>query len=237
MTSRTMSPMSYRSPSVSVISSPSNFEALVIFGGLVHFVPCAHFNCVEVALGSVPSSISSILCLVVKSEPLSSCVMVAPATTVFSVALVCSAVAFPASRETLTSSTSYSFRFYCASSLAASFCICIATSSSTARSAACHFGGHESSTVKTTSSITMNKSLVQFCSGSFYALIYTLCISTLKSAKLHRMSYTVGDKCSRLLIHIHTLASMSIQKISISWMRIACLVSHSDAYFATSGKS
>lgn len=229
--------MSYRSPSISVIGSPSNFEALVFFHGPIHSVLRSRFNYVEVVLGSGPSAVSFIPCLVARSGPLSSCVMVAPATTIFSMAMVCSMAAFTTSWEALTSSASYSFCFCCASSLTASFCLCIAASSHAARSRLCHLHGHESSTANTTSLIAVNSSLVQFCSGSFHALIYTLCISALKYANLLRLSYTVGDRRSRLWIHIHMLTSMSIQKILILQMHVACLVTQNNAYFAASGKS
>lgn len=160
-----------------------------------------------------------------------------PSCYCFSVALVCSAAAFAASREALTSSTNCSFYFCCVSSLVASFCLCIVASSHVARFGVHYSGIHESRTTKTTSSIDMNESLVYFCSRSFCALIYTLCISTLKSAKLRRLSYIMGDRRSYLWIHVRMLASMSIYKILISWMRMACLVAQSDTYFTTSGKS
>ena len=152
--------MSYRSPFVNVIGSPSNLEALVFFCGPVHSVPCSCFNCVEVVLGSTPSIVSSIPCPMVRSSPLSSYVVVAPAAATFSEALVYSAVTFAASEEALTSSANYSFRFYCASNLATSFYLCIIVSSCAAKSGAHHLGGHEASTVKTMSSIVMNGRLI-----------------------------------------------------------------------------
>jgi len=83
VTSQTVSPMSYRSSSMSVRVSPYNLAALVSFCGPVCSVPHNHFNCVEVVLGSVPSTVSSVPCPVVKSSPFSSYVVVALAVTVF----------------------------------------------------------------------------------------------------------------------------------------------------------
>lgn len=165
---------SYRSPSVSVIGSPSSLEALVFFWGPVRSVLRGHFSCVDVVLGSMPSTMSSVPYPVVRFGPLSSCVMVAPvsgATATFSVALVCSVAAFTASREALISLVNCSLCFYCASSLVASLCFCIIVSSRTARSRACHLGVHELRTTNIASSIVMKGSWVQFYSRSFHALI------------------------------------------------------------------
>jgi len=201
--------MLYRSPSVSAIGSPSNLEAFVFFRGPICSILHSCLNCVGVVLGSTPSAVSFIPCPMVRSSRLSSYVMVAPAAALFS-------AAFTTAREALTSSMSCLFRFCYASSLVASFYLCITTSSHATRFEVCHLGGHESSTTKVVSSIAMNESLVQFCSGSFPTLIYTLCTSALKFAKCRRLSYTVGDRHSRFWIHIRTLTSMSIQKILIS---------------------
>lgn len=155
--------MSYRSPFVNVIGSPSSLEALVFIHGPIHSVPCARFSCVDVVLAFTPSVMYFVPCPMVNSRPLSSCVMVAlvaGATAALPTALVYSAMTFATSREALTSSANCSLCFYCASSLVASFYFCITISSRATISGARHSGGHESSTTKTTSSIAMKGSLV-----------------------------------------------------------------------------
>ena len=172
-----MSLMSYRAPSVSVMVSPSNLEALVFFRGPICSIPHIRFSCAGVVLGSAPSTVLSIPYLVVKSGPLSTCVMVASmanVTATFSAALVWFAVAFTTSREAVTSLANYSLRFCCASSLVESFYFCIVVSLCTTISKARHSGGHESSIAKTASSIAMKGILVQFYTRSFHAMIYTL---------------------------------------------------------------
>ena len=190
-----------------------------------------HFNCVKVVLGSRPSIVASIPCSVVMSGRLSSYVVVALAAVIYSV------VAFATSRDARTYAASYSFRFCWASRLATTFCFCIFVSSRTTTYGVRHSGGHVSITEKTTSSMAMKGSVVHFCSGSLCALIYTLCISTLKFAKFFRLSYTEVDKRGHLLIHSHMLASISTHKILNSLIRVASFVAHSKAYFATSGQS
>lgn len=92
-----------------------------------------------------------------------------------------------------------------------------------------------SSTVKIVSYIAMKGSVVHLCSGSFCALIYTLCIYSLKYVKLFRQSYTKADRCGHLVIHSHTLASISTQKIFVSHIFMASFITHSDVYFVASG--
>ena len=85
MTSQIVSPMSYRSPSINVIGSPSNLEALVFFRGPMCSGTRSCFNYVKVVLGSVPSVVAPVPYSAIMSGRLSSCVIVAPPTVVFSV--------------------------------------------------------------------------------------------------------------------------------------------------------
>ena len=115
MTSRIVSPMSHRSPSVSVIGSLSSLEALVFFCGPTHSISRDRFNCVEGMLGSVPFAVSSVPCPMVKSRPPSSHVMVAPVSYVVAACLaplVYFAMVFTALQKALTSSANSSLHFY-----------------------------------------------------------------------------------------------------------------------------
>ena len=235
-----MSLMSSRSPSVNVISSMSNLEALAFFHGPDLFVMRGRFSCVDVMLGSAPSIMSFAPCLVDKFRPPSSCIVLAPvayAIVALSMAFTYSVAIFVTLQVTFTSMANCSLCFCWTSSLVASFCFCVVVLSYSARFRTRHLGGHDSSMEKMESSITMKGSLVQFYVGSLRALIDTLCISALKSAKLRRLLYIVGDRHSLLLIYIRMLISMSTQKILVSWIHVTSFVAQSDAYFVASGKS
>lgn len=88
----------------------------------------------------------------------------------------------------------------------------------------CHLGGHVSNTVKIVSLVAINCRFFHCCAKSFHALMYMLCISTLKSTKLCRLLCTIGDMSGLLLIHIQMLASMRTKKIFILWICFASLV-------------
>lgn len=85
--------------------------------------------------------------------------------------------------------------------------------------------------------MVMKGSLVHCCIGSLRALLYTLCMFALKSAKLYRLLYILGDRHEYLLIHIWMLASMRTQNIFVSQVYFVSLVAQSDAYFSASGRS
>lgn len=190
--------------------------------------------------GSAPFATSPVPSPMVNSRPPSSRVMVATfscAVGAFSTTLVCSTAAFVASQIAVNSVANYSLCFCWASILVASICFCTTVLLHSTIFGARHCGGHELSMVKRVSSIMIKGFSDQFCAESLRALIYILCIFTLKSAKLHGLLYTVGDRCSLLLVHIRTLASMSTQKILVSRLCVASFVAQSDAYLVASGKS
>lgn len=179
----------------------SSLEALAFFRGLDLSIMHIIFNCVDVVLGSAPSAMSSTPCPTNKFRPSSPYVVVAPvacATATLLVALSFSVATFLSSQVALTSMANCSLclcwanLFIC--SLVASFCFCVAILSYSAIFGVRHSRGHDSSMMKMASSIALKGSLVQFYTGSLRGLIYTLCMSTLKSTKLHRLLYTSTQK-------------------------------------------
>lgn len=203
-------------------------------------MPCYHFSCVYVVLGSVPFSVSFVPYPVAKFGRPSSHIMVALVACVvgvLSMALICSAPTFSALQKALTSMANSTLCFCVASSLMESFCFCIIVLSHVARSGVCHSRGHESSMVKMALSIEMKGILVQFYAISLRVLIYTLCLSTLMSTKPCKQVYTMGDKPGLLLIHVWTLASIRTYKTLVSRILMASFVAQSNMYFVTSSRS
>jgi len=87
----------------------------------------------------------------------------------------CFVATYVASWTALTSSATFAFHLFLASwvmcYLASSFLFYAAILSNSTKSEACHLGGHDSNTVKITSSMAMNGSFVHCCARSFHALM------------------------------------------------------------------
>lgn len=116
------------------------------------------------------------------------------------------------------------------------FLCCAAIFSSSTKSRVCQSKEHDAITSNIASSVAMNDSFTHSQAGSLRTRIYRLCISTLNSSMLCKLLYTVRDKCSLWLIHVHKLTSTNAQNTFISWILVTSFVSQSKVYLTASGR-
>ena len=170
MTSLTISQMSCRSPSVRVIRSKEVFEAFDFFCGPTCSIKCYHFSCVDAVCGSAPPSSWSVS-YSGEGDFWPSCS--------FFAAFCCSSAAFATSCASCTLAAAPSFLLFSANcaiySYASFFFLCVVDfSASTVELAGVHHSnGHDSRTVKMTSSVARQGSSFQVFAGSLHALMYT----------------------------------------------------------------
>lgn len=183
----------------------ANFEAFTFFLGPTLSAMRGHFNCVDAAPGSAlpPTlSTSSTSCpyedvawssssFVVASS--AACATAAASASFSYFAAFCVASCTALSLVDVVSFCLFSAN-YVTCNLASSFFFCVVSFSILARSGARHSGGHVSKIVKMVSSVAIKGSFIHCFIVSLCALMYILCVSTLNSAKLYRLLYTVGDR-------------------------------------------
>ena len=241
VTSHTVLPMLCRSPSIRVIGSIDNFDALTFLCDPVRLVGCWCFNYVDAVCGSMPPSSSS-TSYPCEGDIWPSCAFAgASFTTTAAEAFSCSVAVYAVSHA-IHSSTATAFFLLSSANctmhcLTSSFFLCASNFSSFAMSGVRHFDNHVSSILKMTSSMATKGSFLHCFAESSHALMYTLWMSALNSEKLCRMLKTVGDNCSLRLIPILRLISMNTQNILLLQILLESFVAQSEAYFTASDRS
>ena len=151
MTSHTISPMSWRSPSVRVIGSKKVLGAFDLFYSPTYSLRHYRFSYVDVVCRSMPPSSRSISCVCEDDF--------APSRS-FSIALYCFYTAFATSRTSYTLAAATSFLLFSANcaicSFTSFFFLCAAdfSDSTVELTGVCHSSGHDSSTANMASFVS-----------------------------------------------------------------------------------